>query len=107
MIYKGTSTSESLWFQSEETSIMYRIIMTKSATEIDTFSVTCGHNDGWAFTFKTTNASDYERVKWSIMELLGKRDTDGNSIFSDSYFLTALGNMFKDEFEFILDISAE
>lgn len=104
MIFKGISKSEALWFKAEDSGAMYAIIMGRSSSEADTFAVTCSHNDGWHYTFKTMDSSDYERVKWMIMDTLTKCDKDGNGYVSEVNLLTALGHMFEDAFEFILDI---
>lgn len=91
MTYFGTAVSECIIIHNDgDLKERHCIEMTKSANTSN-FIVTCCCYDDWGYEFKITNPSDYERVKFSIMEaMLVCEDMDE--------LLTYLGEIFVDEF---------
>lgn len=75
MVYRGTDLVEIIAISpmnslDEE----HYINIVKSATE-PTFYVTCCCYEDWKYEFYLENNSDYERIKWCIMDAIFECDT--------------------------------
>ena len=95
MVYHGTEVSERIMVHPfdglQET---HYIEMTKSADE-NVFTVTSCCGNDWEHEFYMGNISDYERVKFGIMNCIDECDTMEE-------LLVVLDEMFHDEFGGIL-----
>lgn len=70
MVYYGTYTSERLIFHAAgNPNDAHYIMLTKSA-DTPTFFVTCCCDEEWGYELLMESNSDYERVKWNIMNLI-------------------------------------
>ena len=95
MTYCGTSVSECIIIHNDgDPKAKHYIEMTKAANTSN-FIVTCCCYDDWGYEFKITNPSDYERIKFNIME----------AVFECENFdelLTCLSEIFEDGFADII-----
>lgn len=99
MVFKGISIDESIWFQSQDTNIMYRIILGKAANDYGNFSVRCSHDSEWGYNFYSDDSADYERIKFNIMDTLFNCDNEED-------ILPALSKVIEDGFSDIIYIEA-
>ena len=95
MVYYGTIVSEMIAVHpAGESSNLHYIKLTKSHDE-PLFWVSCCCNEDWCYEFALESHSDYERVKFNIMEAMFEcEDVDE--------LLTCLGEIFEDGFADIL-----
>ena len=100
MIFKGIGASENIWFQSPDTRMMYRFILSKHSEEAANFSLSCSFDDEWFYSFCSDNVSDYERVKFSLMDTLFNCENEVD-------MLPSLSKMIEDGFSDILYVEAE
>jgi len=95
MTYCGTSVTETIMIHEDgDPKAGHYIEMSKSAVS-STFFVSCCCYDDWGYEFSMKNPSDYERVKFNIME----------SIFASESMdelLEMLSEIFEDGFADIL-----
>lgn len=95
MVYRGTYTTERLMFHNEsDPNEVHFIALTKSA-DAPTFYVTCCCDEEWGYEFYIENNSDYERVKFNIMEAMFDCE-------SMTELLDELSEIFEDGFEGLL-----
>jgi len=95
MVYNGTYTAEVITFHTAGIyEDMYCIELQKHCDE-SMFRVSCCCDPTWVYEFDMSTPSDYERVKFNIMEQVFECD--------DVYeLLNVLDEMFKDGFADIL-----
>lgn len=95
MVYHGTVVSEKIAFHpAGEPSKLHYIELTKSPNE-PLFWVSCCCYEDWFYEFSLESHSDYERVKFNIMDAIFEcEDMDE--------LLTCLGEVFEDGFANIL-----
>ena len=94
MIYHGTSVHEIIQFHAIGESDLHCIELIKAADE-PTFSVICCCDPEWYYEFYMENNSDYERVKFAIMDAMFE-------YYSVDELLDELSDIFEDCFEDIL-----
>ena len=99
MIFKGIGASENIWFQSADTNIMYRFILSKSSSNPGNFSLEVSHNEEWGYSFCTDDSSDYERIKYSLMETLFDCENETD-------MLSTVSKMIEDGFSDIIYVEA-
>ena len=94
MVYHGTVVSEKIaFYPAGEPSKMHYIELAKSSND-PIFWVSCCYED-WFYEFALESNSDYERVKFNIMEAIFEcEDMDE--------LLTCLSEVFEDGFANIL-----
>ena len=95
MVYCGTSYEENIFIHhdGEPTDIHY-ITMSKSPFE-SKFVVTCCCYEDWIYEFSMKTPSDYDRVKFNIMETMFECD-------SVDMLIAELSEIFEDGFSDIL-----
>ena len=70
MIYCGKCETELiLMYEEEDTEGPHYISLEKAVNE-PTFCVSCCCDNEWVWTFQYRSVTDYERVKWCIMDVL-------------------------------------
>lgn len=95
MIYQGTDVVEVIAINPmNNTNETHYINMVKSG-DYSMFYVTCCCNADWFYEFAMENNSDYERVKFNIMEAIFKCDTVNE-------LLCTLSDVFEEGFGDIL-----
>ena len=95
MVYYGTDVVEVIRFNPmNNLNETHYISMTKSADDV-TFRVETCCDPNWCYEFYLLNNSDYERVKFNIMNAVFECDTVGQLIVT-------LEEIFEDGFEDIL-----
>lgn len=94
MVYQGTFTSETIMFHEAGERNMYYIELTKAANE-SIFYITCHPYEDWGYAFYLTNNSDYERIKFNIMQAMFDCETIDDLI-------DTLNELFKDGFKEIM-----
>jgi len=92
MVYQGTMVSESILVN--DLNETHFIELTKAA-DVPVFYVTCCCDENWFHAFSMRNSSDYERVKYNIMENVFESDTMEE-------LLETLSEIFEDGFSDIL-----
>ena len=97
MIYCGTSMTETIWFRPEKDYEEIHYIELHKADDESIFYVTTCCNDDWVWTFNLNASSNYEMVKFTIMEAAFGCCCINN-------LLDTLDEIFEEEF---LDILAE
>lgn len=91
MTYSGTYAKEIIVVNPmNELHKAYFIELTKSAEE-PVFWVACNYNEDWVWEFYLESNSDYERVKFAVMDMIFKCDTM-------TELLDTLGATFEDNF---------
>lgn len=68
MVYRGTSNTETIWFRQENDFKEMHYIELHKADDEPVFYVTSCCNEDWIWAFKLDNPSNYEMVKFTIME---------------------------------------
>lgn len=68
MVYHGTSNTETIWFGPENNIEEVHYIELHKADDEPVFYVTTCCNDDWVWAFKMDTSSNYEMVKFTIME---------------------------------------
>lgn len=99
MVYHGTFVSEKIAFHpAGEPTKVHFIEMTKAANEtLFWVSCCCGEED-WVYEFDMECPSDYERVKYCIMDTMFMCESfDGlldelEEVFEDGFECTFIGN---------------
>ena len=95
MVYCGTSYTETIFVHNDgDPTDTHYIEMSKSAKD-SKFIVTCCCYDDWGYEFSMANPSDYDRVKFCIMEAMFECETMDELI-------EQLGEIFEDGFDDIL-----
>lgn len=95
MVYSGTGAAEFIVVRPmDELDKEYGIELVKMP-DGPTFVVACDYDDDWGYEFFLENNSDYERVKFCIMEAIFECDTMYE-------LLDVLSEVFEDGFEDIL-----
>ena len=95
MIYHGTEVVESIAVRPmEDMDVKHYINMVKMSDEAR-FYVDCCCNPDWFYDFKMENNSDYERIKFCIMENIFKCETMDELLYT-------LGEAFEAGFDDIL-----
>lgn len=95
MLYRGTDQVEIIEVSPiDEIGTMHYINIAKSATE-PTFCVTCCCDEDWMYEFYLENNSDYERIKWNIMDAIFDCETMDR-------LLEELSRIFEDGFADII-----
>ena len=92
MIYTGTGMAE--FINVHDGNRNYTIELAKMPNE-PTFVVMCDYDDDWGYEFYMENNSDYERIKYSVMDALWECD-------SMDELLDVLSEVFEDGFADIL-----
>ena len=96
MIYTGTYKSEKITFKSEDMMCEdYAVELCKDAEDGSFCVVIEGDGYDWIWEFATDSASDYERVKFTIMEIMFESE-------SIDELVEALDDIFTDGFADIL-----
>lgn len=90
MVYCGTLAKEIIVVHPVEDETLYVIEMTKSAEE-PVFWVSCNYKKDMVWEFYLENNSDYERVKYDIMDNLFNCDTMDE-------LMNTLAAVFEDDF---------
>ena len=95
MTYCGTSVTETIMIhENGDPTACHYIEMSKSAVR-PTFFVSCCCYDDWGYEFSMKNPSDYDRVKFNIMQsICESKDMDE--------LLEMLSEIFEDGFSDIL-----
>lgn len=94
MVFEGINAIERLIVSSVDDVTMHFITMIKFA-DTPTFGVACDCDDEWHYEFYMSNNSDYERVKFNIMEAIFECE-DMDSL------MRVLSEVFEDGFADIL-----
>lgn len=95
MVYHGTVASEKIAFHPDgEPSKLHYIELTKSPHE-PMFWVSCCCDENWFYSFYMEGNSDYERVKFNIMETIFECEDMADLI-------ETLSDIFEDGFSDIL-----
>lgn len=96
MIYRGTYKSEKITFNPEDMMCEDCAVELCKSAEDGSFCVMldCGEYD-WVWEFVTDSASDYERIKFTIMEVMFEAETIDE-------FAGTLDDIFTDGFADIL-----
>lgn len=95
MVYYGTNTVECIEFHPAGDSKNHHFIMMTKQSDAPIFTVECCCDPEWHYDFWMKNNSDYERVKFNIMETIFKcEDVDA--------LLIVLSEIFEDGFADIL-----
>ena len=95
MVYRGTNKTETIWFSQvgDLGDVHYVELITPDDESV--FYVTTCCNEDWMWAFNMDGASNYEMVKYVIMDAALKCDNAGD-------LLDMLDDIFADEFEDIL-----
>lgn len=95
MVFYGTNNIECINFHVAGDSKTHHFIMMTKLSDAPIFTVECSWDSEWCYDFWMENNSDYERVKYNIMETIGEcEDVD--------VLQTVLEKIFEDGFEEIL-----
>ena len=71
MIYHGTITTESIVVHPYDNGHIYQAVELTKHADVNEFSVRLDDGDDtWTWSFSLTNNSDYERVKFNIMDAI-------------------------------------
>ena len=95
MVYNGTYTSEAIVFHAAGCSEEKHFIELVKHIDEPVFRVSCCCDPDWNYEFYMGNPSDYERVKFNIMEQIFEAE-------SIEELLVVLAEMFEDGFADIL-----
>lgn len=95
MVYHGTVTSERIAFYPDGDPTNMHYIEIARAPNEPLFWVGCCCDEDWFYTFAFESNSDYERVKYNIMEAVFECE-------SMDELLTYLSEIFEDGFSNIL-----
>lgn len=95
MVYCGTGNVERIFVHPMNNLNESHYIDIVTNKDDPTFFVTCCCDEDWVYEFEY-NKSDYERVKFNIMEMIFECDTMDE-------LLDALSEVFEDGFEIIDD----
>lgn len=91
MVYHGTDNVEMIQIRPmDDLDNVHFISMVKNANE-PTFYVTCCCDDNWGYEFYLENNSDYDRIKFNIMEAIFECNTMDE-------LLVVLSEVFEDGF---------
>ncbi len=95
MVYNGTGLAEFIMIRPmDEMDKVYQIELAKMPGE-PTFVVVCDYDEDWGYEFYLENNSDYERIKFNIMNAIFECD-------NMEELLGVLSEIFEDGFEDIL-----
>ena len=99
MIYKGSYEIEIIEITPMDEMPKTHYIQLQKAKDDSTFSVSCCCDEDWYYEFVYTK-SDYERIKFNIMECVFECDTMDE-------LLDTLSDVFEDGFEPINEVAHE
>jgi hypothetical protein len=95
MVYYGTDISEHIVFHAAGASDDKHFIVMTKHSDVPAFTIGCCCDHEWRYDFWMNNNSDYERVKFNIMETIFEcEDMDA--------LLVVLSEIFEDGFSDIL-----
>lgn len=95
MVYNGTESSELIIFHEAGNSNNVHFIELNKPVDGPTFSVSCCCDRDWHYEFLLRSNSDYERIKYNIMETMFEVETVEE-------LLDTLSETFEDGFSDIL-----
>lgn len=95
MVYRGTYMVERIAVNPMDNFNETHFIELSKAAEAPVFEVTCSSNKDWVYEFYMSNNSDYEQIKFNIMEAVFEYETMEE-------LLSALSEIFEDGFVNIL-----
>lgn len=95
MVYHGTSITERIMVHPMDGLNETHFIELTKVADDPVFFVTCSCDEDWFYAFMMGNNSDYERIKYNIMENLFEADTMDE-------LLETLSEIFEDGFKEIL-----
>lgn len=95
MVYYGTNMVECIEFHTAGDPNDGHFIMMTKRSDAPIFTVECCCDSEWRYDFWMKNNSDYERVKFNVMEAIFECE-DMNAL------MRYLGEIFEDGFEDIL-----
>jgi hypothetical protein len=96
MIYRGTYKSETITFSPEDEMCRECAVELYKSAESGHFCVMINDCDyDWVWEFETDSVSDYERIKFNIMEIMFESETIDE-------FVAVLDDVFTDGFADIL-----
>ena len=95
MVYCGTSEKEIIWVSSENDSDGVHYIELLKSDDEPVFYVTTCCNEDWIWVFRMDGVSNYEMIKYTIIDAALKCDNMGELI-------NALDEIFIDDFEDLL-----
>jgi hypothetical protein len=95
MVYKGTDNIEIIQVHPMDNLSETHFISLVKPANSPTFYVTCCCNEDWGYEFYLENNSDYERIKFNIMETIFEAETMND-------LLETLSEVFEDGFSDIM-----
>jgi hypothetical protein len=95
MVYHGTSMTETIWFGPENDLEEVHYIEMHKADDEQVFYVTTCCNPDWVWAFKLNASSNYEMVKFTIMDV-------ASECCCINKLLDALDDIFAEDFADIL-----
>ena len=95
MVYYGTDVVEYIVFHTAGNSEDKHLIGMAKSADSQTFTVDCCCDSEWRYSFRMENNSDYERIKFNIMQTVFECETMEE-------LLSKLSELFKDGFEELL-----